>query len=36
MEPWLSTEEPMTPIGPPTADNQAWKVRDLIFPETKD
>lgn len=29
-ESWLSTTEPLTPMGPPTFENQAWRVSRLI------
>lgn len=29
-EPWLSATEPLTPMGPPTFENQAWRVSRLI------
>lgn len=35
-DPWLSTAEPVIPIGPPTQDTQTWKVNRLIDPVTKD
>lgn len=33
-DPWLSLSTPIVPIGPPTLDNQALKVSDLIDPST--
>lgn len=35
-EPWLSTSEPLAPIGPPTLASQQWKVSDLIVPGTNE
>lgn len=35
-DPWLSTSEPMIPIGPPTFANQSWCVSELIIPGTND
>ena len=35
-EPWLSTSEPVSPIGPPTRVNHLWKVSELIDPISKD
>lgn len=35
-EPWLSTSEPISPIGPPTNENQFWSVSKLIDPTSKD
>lgn len=35
-EPWLSTETPLSPIGPPTKENQVWRVSKLIDPLTKE
>ena len=35
-EPWLSTSEPMAPVGPPTVTNQAWRVSSLITPGTNE
>lgn len=31
-EPWLSTTEPLSPIGPPTEATQSWRVSDFIVP----
>lgn len=30
---WLSTSQPLTPIGPPTLANQDLKVKDLLLPD---
>lgn len=35
-DPWLSTSTPLTPIGPPTAQNQNMMVADLIDPASGD
>lgn len=35
-EPWLSTEKPRAPMGPPTEENQAWKVSNLIDSVSKE
>lgn len=31
-EPWISTSEPLSPIGPPSMESRHWRVSDLIFP----
>lgn len=33
---WLSTSQPLTPIGPPTLANQDLKVSDLLLPDSND
>lgn len=33
---WLSTSEPVAPIGPPTFDNQNLLVTDLLNQQTND
>lgn len=35
-EPWLSTSEPLCTMGPPTAENQNWRVNKLLSPVTND
>lgn len=35
-EPWLSTSAPIIPIGPPTRENQSWKVSNLIVPDSNE
>ena len=35
-EPWLSTSEPVIPMGPPTFETQDWVVNNLIDPTTKE
>ncbi|WZZ92349.1 hypothetical protein YC2023_120928 [Brassica napus] len=35
-EPWLSTATPISPIGPPTFENQSWTVSKLIDPVSKE
>lgn len=35
-ESWLSTSEPLAPVGPPTEASQSWKVSDLIVPGTNE
>lgn len=35
-EPWLSTSEPMAPMGPPTEATQSWRVSDLLKPGTNE
>ena len=36
LDPWLSTKEPLCPIGPPTNDNKELKVADLIDSVSKE
>ncbi|KAL0723200.1 hypothetical protein Bca4012_037799 [Brassica carinata] len=33
---WLSTSQPLTPIGPPTFTNQGLKVKDLLLPDSNE
>lgn len=35
-EPWLSTSEPLAPMGPPTETTRLWKVSDLLRPGTNE
>lgn len=35
-EAWLSTKEPLAPIGPPNAEEKDWKVSRLILQGTND
>lgn len=35
-EPWLSTSEPLSPIGPPTFETSSWCVDKLILSSTND
>lgn len=35
-EPWLSTSEPLVPMGPPTRETYNWCVNKLVLPGTND
>ncbi|XP_010436807.1 PREDICTED: uncharacterized protein LOC104720624 [Camelina sativa] len=34
--PWISLDHPIAPMGPPTKENQYWRVENLFLPDSKE